>query len=101
MLMLVLMFVVSASITETNLAGQPGFGEEFECAVDSSLAHTGIFQLHESVEVFIGEMLFAAKKDLEDQVALSRALEAFLLNMFEKNFLLFGHRFRAWHVVRF
>jgi hypothetical protein len=36
-------------------------------------------------------MLFRAQKYIENQVALSGALESLLLDMCEKNFLLFSH----------
>jgi hypothetical protein len=99
MLMFVLVFVVSASIAKANFARESGFGEKFERAIDGCLAHARIFLLYKSVQIFVGEMCLGAKEDVEDQVALSGALESLFLNVPKKDFLLFADRFRPCHVI--
>lgn len=91
MLMFVIVFVVGASIAEAHLARKSGVGENFERAIDGSLADRGIFFLDQLIQIFVGEMLFGAQEDVEDEFALGGTLETFLLDVFKKNFLLFGH----------
>lgn len=91
MLMLVIVFVVSAPVAKADLAGQPCFRQEFQRAIDRGLSDARVFLLDQAIKVFAGKMLFRAQEHVENQVALGRALEPLLLNMFEKNFLLFSH----------
>ena len=98
MLVFVLVFVVSPIVAEADFPCEPCFREKFEGAIDGCLAHARIFLLYELIEIFVGEVFFTAKKDVENQVALSGALESFFLNVPKKDFLFFSHRFGARHV---
>ena len=91
MLMFVVVFVVGDAVAKANFARESCFGEQLERAIDSRLADAGIFLLDQPVEIFAGKMSFGAQKNVENQVALSGALESLLLNVFEENFLLFSH----------
>ena len=91
MLVLVVVFVVSDPVAEAHFAGQPGFGEKFQSAIDGCLPDAGVFLFHQKIEVFAGKMLFHAEKRIQNQVALGSALEPLLLDMLEENFLLFSH----------
>jgi len=98
MLVFVLVFVVSASIAKADLARESCLSQKFERSIDGCLAHARIFLLYETIEIFVGEVFFTAKKDVENQVALSGALESFFLNVPKKDFLFFRHRFGTRHV---
>jgi hypothetical protein len=89
--MFIVVLVVSDTIAETHFACEPRLRKELECSVDCSLANTRVLLLDETVQIFAGKMLFGAQKDIENQIALGGALESPLLNVFQKNFLLFSH----------
>jgi hypothetical protein len=91
MLMLVIMFVVCDAVAEPNFASQAGFCQELQGTIDGSLPDAGVFLPGEPVKVFAGKVRFRPQEYLENQVALRGALESPLLDMFEKNFLLFSH----------
>ena|SRR5207248_7536147 len=91
MLMLVIVFVVSDAIAKANFARESGFSEELQRSIDRSLPDAGVFLTGEAVKVFAGKVGFRSQEYVENQVALRRTLESFLLDMFEKNFLLFSH----------
>jgi hypothetical protein len=90
-LVFVVVFVVRAAVAKTNLARQAGIRQQLQCAIDGCVANGGIFLLHESIEIFAGEVLFLSQKDLKDQIALGGALQSLFLNVLKKNFLLFSH----------
>jgi hypothetical protein len=50
-----------------------------------------VFLSNQAVKIFAGKMRFRAQEDVKDQVALRGTLQSLLLNMLEKNFLLFSH----------
>jgi len=89
-LMFVVVFVVRASIAETHFAREPGLGQEFERSIDGCLADSRVFSLHQPVEVFDGEMFFGTQKNIQNEIALGRALESSFLDVFKKDFLLFS-----------
>ena len=91
MLMFVVVFVVRAAIAKANFARQTCFRQELQRAIDGGLTDAGIFLFDEPVKIFAGEVLLRAQEDVENQVALGGALEAFPLDVFEKDFLLFSH----------
>ena len=91
MLVLVVMFVVGNAVTETNFARESGFGQQLQRSVDRGLPDAGVFPFDEPVEILTGKMLFRPQEDIKNQVALSGALEPFLLDMFKKDFLFFSH----------
>ena len=90
-LVLIVVLVVRNAVAKSNLTGQAGFGQEFQGPVDGGLPYAWVFLLDKAVQVLAGKMCFRAQEDVENQVALRRALEALSLDMFEENFLLFGH----------
>jgi hypothetical protein len=90
MLMFVVVFVVRASVAKAHFTRESGLGQNFQRSIDSSLTDGWIFFLHEAVEIFVGEMIFGAQEDIEDQLALRRTLESLPLDVFKKDFLLFG-----------
>ncbi len=92
-LVFVIVFVVSDAIAKANFAREPGFGQKLQRAIDSGLPDAWVFLPDQAIKIFAGEVCFRAQEDFENQVALRRALESLLLNMFEKNFLLFRHSF--------
>src|ERR1051325_3154694 len=90
MLMFVIVFVVRTSIAKAHLAREAGFSQQFERTIDGGLADGRVFFFDELVEGFVREVLFSAQKNIQNQVALRRALEAFLPDVFKEDFLLFG-----------
>ena len=89
-LMFVVVFVVSASVAEANFAREARLSKQFERPVDGSLTDGRIFLLHEAIEIFVGEMFFGTQKNIQNEVALRRALEPSFLDVFKKDFLFFG-----------
>ena len=90
MLMFVVVFVVRASVAKANFTREARFSEQFKRPVDSGLADGRIFLLHEPIEIFVGEMFFGTQKNIQNEVALRRALEPSFLDVFKKDFLFFG-----------
>ena len=78
----------------------PASVNSFKRAIDGGLPDAGIFLLDQTIKIFAGKMLFRAQKHIQNQVALGRAFESLLLDMFEKNFLLFSHAFLDHLVCR-
>ena len=73
------------------LAGR--IGQEPQCAIDRCLAHVGSRSRTKAIKVFAPTHAPpVCRKTVEYQIALGRPLQASLLNMFEKDFLLFSHR---------
>src|SRR5215210_324794 len=91
MLVLIVVLVVCATVAKAHLARQSRLAQKLERAINSGLADGRVFFLHEPIKVFAGEMLLRAQKDIQDQVALRRALQASLLQVLKKYFLLFTH----------
>src|SRR2546425_6621929 len=83
MLMLIVMFVVGATIAKANFTGQAGFSQKLQGPIDSRLPNARVIFLDQSVKVFAGKMRFRAQKDVENQIALGRAFEPSLLDVFE------------------
>ena len=52
-LVFVIVFVVRASVAETNLARESGFGKQFEGAINCRLPDGRIFFFDESIEIFV------------------------------------------------
>ncbi len=91
MLMFVIVFVVSAPVSKANLAREPGLGQQLQRSIHRCLPDAGVFLPHQAIKVFAGEVCFGAQKYVENEVPLRRALESLLLDVLEKNFLLFSH----------
>ena len=51
MLMLVIMFVMGEPIPEAHFAGQSGFREQLQGAIDSCLTDAGVYFLDQTIEV--------------------------------------------------
>jgi hypothetical protein len=96
-LVFIVMFVVRSPISKANLTREPGLSEELQRSVDCSLAHRWIFLFDQPIEIFMGQMLFSAKKYMEDQVSLRSAFQAFFLDVFEEHFLFFCYWFSPCH----
>ena len=93
MLMLVVMLVVSATVAETDFARQACFRQKFQSPINSRLPDVWILLAGEEIKIFTGKMFFSAQKDIQNQISLRRALQALFLDVLEKNFLFFGHRY--------
>lgn len=89
--MLVVVFVVCAPIAKAYLAGEAGVGQKPDRAIDSGLAHGRILLMNKAIKVFSRDMALSAQEDIENKVPLRCALQTLLLDMFEEDFLLFGH----------
>ncbi len=76
MLMFVVVLVVCTSIAEAHFARESGLSQDLERSIDGSLADGRIFFFHESIEIFIRQVLFSAQKNIQDQVALRRAFQS-------------------------
>jgi len=96
-LVFVVMFVVRAPIPKANLTREPRLSKELQRSVDGSLTHRGIFLFDQPIEIFMGEMLFGAKKYMEDQVSLRGTFQPFFLDVFEEHFLFFCYWFGPCH----
>ena len=79
-------------IAEPDLAGQACVGQKPESAINRRLSDARILGAHQTVKIFSGHVSFSSQKHIENQIALRRALQALLLDVFKENFLLFGHR---------
>lgn len=90
-LVFVIVFVVGDAIAKANFAREPCFRQELQRAIDSGLSDARVFLPDQAVKVFAGKVFFRAQKHIEDEFPLRRALQSLLLDMFEKNFLLFSH----------
>ena len=90
MLMFVIVLVVCASITKTHFARESGLSQDLQRAIDSGLPDCGVFLFYELIKIFVGNVIFSAKENVEDEVALGRAFHPVFLNVFEEDFLLFG-----------
>ena len=90
-LMLIVMFVVRDTVAEANFASKSRFRQKLQRAIDCGLTDVGVLLTNQTVKVFAGKVGFRSQKCVENQVALRRALKSLLLDMFEKNFLLFSH----------
>ena len=90
MLVFVVVFVVRASVAETNFTSEPRFSEQLKGAINRRLADRWVFFFDELVEIFVREMVFGAQKNIQNEVALRRALEPSFLDVFKKDFLFFG-----------
>jgi hypothetical protein len=91
MLMLVMVFVMSAVIAKANFTSEASFCQELQRSIDSRLTNRRIFLFYQAVEIFVREMCFCFQKYIEDEVSLRRTFQALFLNVFKKYFLLFGH----------
>jgi hypothetical protein len=90
-LVLVVVLVVSDAVAKADLARESGLSQQFERAINRGLPDAWIFLLYEPVEVLAGKMLLGAQKHIQNQVSLRSAFEPLLLDVLEKNFLLFSH----------
>ena len=70
MLVLIVVLVVRTSVAKPDLTRKTSLSQELESSVNGSLSNAGIFLLNEPVEIFVGEVLFSAKKNVKDEVAL-------------------------------
>jgi hypothetical protein len=91
MLMLVIVLVVRATVAEAHLARQSGLRQQPQRPIDCRLANARILRLHQAVKIFAGHVPFSAQEHVENQVALRGALQPFLLDVLDENFLLFSH----------
>ena len=91
-LVFVVMFVVRASVAEANFPRKSRFSEQLECPVYGRLSDCRVFLLHQAIEIFVGEMFLGSQKNIQNEVALRRALESPFLDVFKKYFLFF----RQW-----
>jgi hypothetical protein len=91
-LVLVVVFIVRATVAETNFARQARIGQQLQGAIHRRVPDTGIFLLHEPIQILTGKVLLGAQKHVENQVPLGRSLKALPLNVLKKYLLLFGHR---------
>src|SRR5216684_919731 len=81
MLMLVVMLVVRAPVAEPNFARKSGVGQKPERAIYGRLANAWILLTHQTIKIFARDMALRAQKNIENQIALRRALQTLLLNV--------------------
>jgi len=84
MFVIVMMLVVGFIVTKTNLAGEPGFSEELESAVNCRQTNGFVQFTYEKVKAFACKMLFGAEKSLQYQVTLARSAKPGGLQMAQK-----------------
>jgi hypothetical protein len=65
MLVIVMMLVISFIISEAHFAGEPGFSQKFESAVNGRVPDRRVLLLHQPVKVFARQMLFGAQENLQ------------------------------------
>ncbi len=92
MLVIVAVFVARVAVGKSFLARQPTFGQEFERTINGREADSGVFGFDEGIQILGAGMAFRAQKDFQNLFALRGALEAFVFQMLEKDFLFFLHR---------
>src|SRR5215510_3073261 len=64
MFMLVIMFVVRATVAEAGLARKPSLGQQLERPVHGCLADARIFRADQPIEVITRDMTLSTQKDL-------------------------------------
>jgi hypothetical protein len=69
------------AIMEGDLARESALGEQLERAIDGGDAYLGVALLHETVELFDGEVLAGLDEGAEDGVTLLGVLQADALQM--------------------
>lgn len=91
MLMFVVVFVVCAAVPKPNFPRKSRFSQYLQSSIDGCLSNCGVFLLHQAIEVFAGKMFFRSQKYIQNKVPLRGTLKSFLLKVFQKYLLLFGH----------
>src|SRR5258707_4754766 len=92
MLVLVIVLVMPAAIAESRFAGEPRISQKLQSAIDGSLPDARVLFAHQAIEIFARHVTLCAEKHFQDQIALRGSLEALSAQMFDEDFLLFGHR---------
>jgi hypothetical protein len=54
MLMIIVMLVIGLVVAETNLAGEPRFGQQFQRTIDSRVPDARILFLHQPIKILAG-----------------------------------------------
>jgi hypothetical protein len=65
-----------ASLAEVDLVREAGGDHPLQCAVDGRAANPGIFLPNEIVQLVGGQMASMPQEDIQDTVALTRALSS-------------------------
>ena len=86
----VLVLVEHAPVVKFKLARQPAFSQKLESAINRREPHGRVLRFNEGVEVFAGDVAFGIEKDIENQVALRRALQSLALQVLVKYLFLFA-----------
>jgi len=69
-LMLVVMLVMRAAVTEADFSGETGIRQKFQRSIDGGLADIRIQFAHQAIEIFARDVTLCAEKYFQDQVAL-------------------------------
>src|SRR5262245_3350931 len=85
MLMVVVVLVACATISQTLFARQPAFMKQLQCAIDGREPDRGVFALDQIIQVFGAQVAFGLKKYFEYQLPLPRLLKSGPFEMLEKN----------------
>src|SRR5215471_10612434 len=82
---IVLVLVAGDAVVEGDFAGEAGFGQQLECAVDGGESDVRVFFLDQAVKFVGGEMLARVEESSQDGIALAGLLEADALEVAEKD----------------
>lgn len=88
---IVLVLIAGNAIMKGDFAGESTFGEQLERAINSGIADTRIFFLHQAMKFVGREMVAGFKESAQNRIALRRLLEANLLQMAVQNVLRLAH----------
>ena len=88
MIVIVMMFEIRFVVTESDLTGKAGFGEQLECPIDRRMADRVVVLANQAVEVLDREVVFGAQESRHYEIALTRTPEPQFLDMLEENVFL-------------
>jgi hypothetical protein len=91
---IVLVLITRNAVVESDFAGQPATGEEFQRAVDGGEADAGIGFLDQAVQFVGGEMFAGFEESSQNGVALFGLFQADAFEMLAKNSFRFADAFR-------
>ena len=86
----VLVFVPSDAVVESDLAGQAALRQQFQRAVDGGVTDASILLLHQAVEFVGGEVVAGFKESVQNGITLRRLFQANGLQVAVKDLLGFA-----------
>jgi hypothetical protein len=88
---IVLVFVPGYAVVESDLTGQPAFGQKFERAINGRKPNAVILLLNETIEFVGRKMVVGLKEGTQDHSALSRVFQPYPPQVIEENGLSLAH----------